>query len=100
VIDSTSPAGTPAAGGPFAGIRRRVAAVAGRLVCDECGTELDADTERCPACAQRRRRHAGMESVVETYMGDRPGVNVERSDDADGTTGLDVESTEPEGWPW
>jgi hypothetical protein len=100
VSDSTTPAGTPAAGRPFAGIRRRLADLEGRVLCDECGTELDPGTEQCPACAQRRRRRAGLESVIDTYSGDRPWVTVERSDDEDGTSGPAIEADEPGGWPW
>jgi len=100
VIDSTSPAGTPAAGRPFSGIRRRIAAVAGAPLCDECGTELDPASERCPACAQRHRGHAGLESVLDTYASDRPVVTVERSDADDGMTGPATDDTDPAGWPW
>jgi hypothetical protein len=100
VSDFTTPAGTPAAGRPFAGIRRRLAELEGRVICDECGSDLDPGTERCPACAQRRRRHAGLESVIDTYSGDRPCVTLERSDDEDGTSDPAAEANEPEGWPW
>jgi hypothetical protein len=102
VKDSTSPAGTPAAGRPFAGLRRRLAAaVDGRVICDECAGAYDAAEDRCPACVQRRRRRAGLETVIDTYAGDRPWMTVERSDPDDGGTGPDLATDdEPEGWPW
>jgi hypothetical protein len=102
VNDSTTPAGTPAGGGPFAGLRRRVTGlVDGRVCCDECGTSLDPAADRCPTCAQRRRRRAGLETVIDSYGGERPWATVERSDHHDGTTGPTLErDDEPEGWPW
>jgi hypothetical protein len=101
VSDSTTPAGTPAAGRPFAGIRRRVAELEGGVLCDECGTELDPRADRCPACSQRRRRRAGLETVIDTYAGDRPWLTVERPDPGDGATGPELASDDdPEGWPW
>ncbi len=99
--DSTSPAGTPAAGRPFAGLRRRLAtAIDGRVVCDECATAYDAGEDRCPACAQRRRRRAGLETVIDTYGGEPPWVTIERSDSHDGENGPELVADEPEGWPW
>jgi hypothetical protein len=101
VNDSTTPAGTPAAGRPFSGLRRRLAAaIDGRVICDECATAYDASEDRCPACLQRRRRRAGLETVIDTYVTDRPWVTIERSDLNDGTTGPDIEADEPEAWPW
>jgi hypothetical protein len=103
VPDSTTPAGTPAAGRPFAGIRRRLADVIdGRVTCDECGTSYEPDIARCPTCAQRRRHRAGLESVIECYGGDRPYVTVERSDALDGTADPFLVDGDdgPEGWPW
>ena len=101
VSDSTTPAGTPAAGGPFPGIRRRFAALAGEIRCEECATELDPEAVKCRACSQRRRHRAGLESVIESYGSERPWVTVHRSDDYDGTTGPTPEiDEEPEGWPW
>jgi hypothetical protein len=49
---------------------------------------------------QRRRRRAGLETVIDTYVTDRPWVTIERSDLNDGTTGPDIEADEPEAWPW
>jgi hypothetical protein len=94
-----TPAGTPAAGRPFPGLTRRI--LAGPVRCDVCGSDLDPDAEWCSACAQRRRRRAGLEAAVDTYGAERPWVTLHRSDDHDGTSGpaLD-ESDEPEGWPW
>jgi hypothetical protein len=69
--------------------------------CDECGTVFNADAVKCPTCVQRRRRRAGLETVIECYGGDRPWTTVERSDDYDGTTGVTPKTgDEPEGWPW
>ena len=104
--DSTTPdgtpAGTPAAGRPFPGLRRRLTGfVGGPVGCDECGTELDSDAVVCRTCAQRRRRRAGLETVIECYAGDRPWTTVVRSDEYDGTRGPTPETgDEPEGWPW
>ena len=100
--DSTTPAGTPAAGRPFSGVRRRlVDAIDSRVRCDECGTSFEPDVARCLACSQRRRHRAGLESMVDCYGGDRPYVTVERSDLADGTHDpWDDSEGEPEGWPW
>ena len=101
------PAATPAAGSGFVGMRRRVmTTLRGETICDECGTAFDDD--RCPTCAQRRRRRAGWESVVETYGGRRVWVTVERADedDGDGWWPTRVQSIdgqgddEPDGWPW
>src|SRR4029450_13455290 len=101
MTDSTSPAGTPAAGRPFAGLRRRLAAaIDGGVICDECATAYEASEDRCPACVQRRRRRAGLETVIDTYAGDRPWVTVERSDINDGPTGPELEVAEAAGWPW
>jgi hypothetical protein len=99
VNDSTTPAGTPAAGRPFPGLARRI--LAGPIRCDVCGTDLDPDDEWCPACAQRARRRAGLEAAIDTYGAERPWVTLHRSDENDGTRGpaLD-ESDEPEAWPW
>ena len=98
--DSTTPAGTPAAGRPFTGVRRRLAdAIDRRVRCDECGTSYEPTARGCPTCMQRRRHRAGLESVVECYGGDRPYATVERSDALDGTRGVDAED-EPESWPW
>jgi hypothetical protein len=101
VNDSTTPAGTPAAGRPFTGLRRRLAAaIDGRVICDECATAYDVGQDRCPACVQRHRHRAGLETVIDTYAGDRPWVRVERSDLNDGTTGPELEVDEVEGWRW
>jgi hypothetical protein len=61
-------AGTPAAGGRFVGMRRRVVrAATGTVLCDECGTAFDED--RCPTCvavfvsAWRSRAAAGPRRV-------------------------------------
>jgi hypothetical protein len=100
-------AGTPAAGSRFVGMRRRfVTTLRGETVCDECGTAFDDD--RCPSCAQRRRRRAGLESVIETYSGRRVWVTLERADDDDGdgwwpSRARDLDDhgeDEPGGWPW
>jgi len=100
-------ASTPAAGSRFVGMYRRITTtVRGETRCDECGTVFDGD--RCPTCAQRRRRRAGLESVVETYAGHRVWVTVERADEDDGggwwATGVreldDEGDDEPGGWPW
>jgi len=99
VTDSTTPAGTPAAGRPFPGLARRI--LAGSMRCDVCGSDLDPDAEWCPACAQRRRHRAGLEAGVDTYGSEYPWVTLHRSDDNDGTTGPAFdEGEEPEGWPW
>ena len=99
MTDSTTPAGTPAAGRPFPGLARRV--LAGRVRCDTCGTALDPADAWCPSCAQRRRRRAGLETTLDTYGSDRPWRTVERSDHNDGSTGPTFdEDHEPEGWPW
>ena len=100
--DSTTPAGTPASGRPFSGLRRRLADVIdGRVRCDECGTSYEPDVGRCPTCAQRRRHGAGLEAVIECYGGDRPYTTVERSDLADGTRDHNLgDEADPEGWPW
>src|SRR4029453_5104982 len=97
--NSTTPAGTPAAGRPFPGLTRRI--LAGPIRCDVCGSDLDPDDEWCPACAQRRRSRAGLEAAIDTYGAERPWVSLHRSDENDGTTGpvLD-EDDEPESWPW
>jgi hypothetical protein len=86
--------------------RRIVTTLRGETVCDECGTTFDDD--RCPTCAQRRRRRAGLESVFETYAGNRVWVTVERADADDGdgwwpTQARDLDDQvddEPGGWPW
>ena len=99
MFDSTTPAGTPAAGRPFHGFRRRLAdLIDGRVCCDECGTSYEPGQGTCPTCAQRHRRVAGLESAVESYGGDRSYLTVERSDPDDG--GRVGENGEPEGWPW
>jgi hypothetical protein len=87
-------------------MRRRITtALRGEVICDECGTAFDG--ERCPTCAQRRRRRAGLEAVVETFGNDRRYVVVERSDEDDGAgwwptenRRLDEDRDEPGGWPW
>jgi hypothetical protein len=89
-------------------MRRRItAAVRGDAICDGCGTSFEG--ERCPSCAQRRRRRAGLEAVIETYGNDRRWVIVERSDDFDGgrweptrvrDLAEDQGDNELEGWPW
>jgi hypothetical protein len=101
-------AATPASGSRFVGMRRRVvAAVQRETICDECGTAFEA--ERCPTCAQRRRRLAGLEMGVETEGSCRIWVTVERCDDDDGagwwpTSVQPLEDgkgdDEPDGWPW
>jgi hypothetical protein len=104
VNNNSTPAGTPAAGRPFPGMRRRVERVVmGQVVCDECGTPYHED--RCPTCAQRRRRRAGLEVAVQTYGGERWWVTLERSDPDDGGGWWPAErrpadDDEPEGWPW
>jgi hypothetical protein len=100
MADSTTAAGTPAAGRPFPALRRRLAAIDGQVVCDECGTAYDAGADRCPTCVQRRRRGDGLEAVIEAYGDARPWTTVERSDALDGTRGPEVEGDETEGWPW
>jgi hypothetical protein len=96
--DSTHPARTPGAGHPFTGLVRR--STDGPRRCDECGGHLDPDDDWCPACAQRRRRRAGLETVIDTDLHHRWST-VERSDINDGTTGESLEDPdEPEGWPW
>jgi hypothetical protein len=100
VVDSTTPAGTPASGRPFPALRRRLAAVEGRVVCDECGSVYDAGADRCPTCVQRHRRGAGLEAGIDMYGGERPWTTVERSDPLDGTRRPDTEDGEAEGWPW
>jgi hypothetical protein len=102
MTDSTTPAGTPAAGRPFPGLRRRLAAaIDGRVICDECASAYDASEDRCPACAQRRRRRAGLETVIDTYAGDRPWMTIERADPDDGAAGPETGAGDgPEGWPW
>jgi len=106
---SSGSAATPAGGGPFVGMRRRVRrAVSGEVVCDECGTVFDG--EFCPTCRQRRRRRAGLEGVIDTIGGDRVWVTVERADDHDGGgwwppdrrpyDDEDQGDDEPGGWPW
>jgi hypothetical protein len=101
------PAATPAAGSRFAGMRRRITTtLQGETICDECGTAFDA--ERCPTCAQRRRRRAGLESVIETYSGRRVWVTMDPADEDDGggwwpvrARDLDDEGNdEPGAWPW
>ena len=96
------PASTPASGGRFVGMRRRVVrAVMGEIVCDECGTPFDED--QCPTCAQRRRRRAGLEVAVETTGGDRWWVTMERADAEDGGGWWPAEARpteDTEGWPW
>jgi hypothetical protein len=98
MTDSTTPAGTPAAGRPFTGLRRRLAAaIDGRVICDECASAYDASEDRCPACAQRRRRRAGLETVIDTYAGDRPWMTIPD----DGAAGPETGAGDgPEGWPW
>jgi hypothetical protein len=97
VNDSTHPARTPGAGHPFTGLIR---SSDGPRRCDECGSDLDPDDDWCPACAQRRRRRAGLETAIDTHLR-RPWATVERSDPDDGTTGPALDETdEPEGWPW
>jgi hypothetical protein len=102
MTDSTSPAGTPAAGKPFTGLRRRLAgALDGRVICDECATAYDANEDRCPACAQRRRGRAGLERVIDTYAGERPWVTIERPDPGDGASVPELAPDDgSEGWPW
>jgi hypothetical protein len=88
--------------------RRITTSLRGEVICDECGTAFDAD--RCPTCAQRRRRRAGLEAVVETYGGRRLWVTMERADDDDGggwwpsrVRPYDDDGEgddEPDGWPW
>ena len=96
--DSTHPARTPGAGHPFTGLVRR--STDGPRHCDECGTRLDRDDDWCPACAQRRRRRAGLETVIDAHLR-HSWSTVERSDINDGTTGAELdEGDEPEGWPW
>jgi hypothetical protein len=103
---SDGSAATPAGGSRYVGMRRRITtALRGEVICDECGTAFDG--ERCPTCAQRRRRRAGLEAVVETFGNDRRYVVVERSDDDDGAgwwptenRRLDEDGDEPGGWPW
>jgi hypothetical protein len=69
--------------------------------CDVCGTDLDPADEWCPACAQRRRRRAGLEAAVDSYGAEQPWVSMHRSDNNDGTSGAAFdEDGEPEGWPW
>ncbi|MGH9004315.1 MAG: hypothetical protein ACRDYV_14415 [Acidimicrobiia bacterium] len=99
--EPTTPAGTPAAGRPYPAIRHRLAATAGQVICDECGTTYDAGAECCPGCVQRRRRRGGgLEAVTETFDSDHPWTTVERSDALDGTRRPDTEDGEAEGWPW
>jgi hypothetical protein len=101
VSESTTPAGTPAAGRPFHGLRRRLAdLIDDRICCDECGTSYEPGQGQCPTCVQRHRRRAGLESACECYGGDRPYLTVERSDPDDGTTDGLGEDGEPDGWPW
>jgi hypothetical protein len=102
VPEPTTPAGTPAAGRPFPAIRLRLAdAVDGRVRCEECGTAYDPDADRCPTCAQRvRRGGGGLETVIDTWGGDRPWTTLERSDALDGTRDTAVADDEAEGWPW
>jgi recombinational DNA repair protein RecR len=93
---------TPAGGGRFVGMRRRVVrTVMGKVFCDECGNPFSED--RCPYCRQRRRGRAGLEGVVETYGGDRLWVSMERADDQDGqwfpAEARPVDEN-AEGWPW
>jgi hypothetical protein len=105
---SNGSAATPAGGGPFVGMRRRVRrAVTGEVVCDECGTVFDG--EFCPTCRQRRRRRAGLEAVIDTIGGDRVWVTVERADHNDGGGWWPTDRVpydehqgegEPGGWPW
>jgi hypothetical protein len=100
VADPTTPAGTPGAGRPFPAIRRRLAAAAGQVICEECGSVYDAGADRCPTCVQRGRRGAGLEAVIDVYGGERPWSTVERSDALDGTRGPEGEDGDAEGWPW
>jgi hypothetical protein len=106
---SNRSAATPAAGLRYVGMRRRITtALQGEVICDECGTAFDGD--QCPTCAQRRRRRAGLEAVVDTYGGDRLWVTMERADDDDGggwwPTSIrpyhddDEAEGEPGSWPW
>jgi hypothetical protein len=106
---SNGAAATPAGGSRHVGMRRRITtSLRGEVICDECGTAFDAD--QCPTCAQRRRRRAGLEAVVETYGGRRLWVTMERADDGDGggwwpsrVRPYDDEGQgdhEPDGWPW
>jgi hypothetical protein len=99
---NNGPASTPAGGGRFVGMSRRVArAVMGKIVCDECGTPFDED--QCPTCAQRRRRRAGLEVAVETTAGDRWWVTMERADATDGGGWWPAEARaadDTDGWPW
>jgi hypothetical protein len=77
------------------------AAIDAQMICDECATAYDASEDRCPACVQRRRRGAGLETVIDTYASDRSWVTIERSDLNDGATGPELATDdEPEGWPW
>ena len=96
---------TPGGGGRFVGMRRRVyRAVMGKSWCDECGNPFTED--RCPYCAQRRRRGAGLESAVETFGGERLFVTLDRADETDGEGWWPTEvdrldgDDEPEGWTW
>jgi hypothetical protein len=103
-------AATPAGGSRYVGVRQRVtAAIRGEVICDGCGTGFDGD--RCPTCAQRRRRRAGLEALVETYGNDRRWITMERSDETDGggweptrVRPYDDDDgqgdDEPDGWPW
>ena len=100
-VRAYEPAGTPAAGRPFPAIRRRLTPSSGQgVVCDECGTTYNPGADRCPTCVQRRRRRGGgLETVIETFDGDRPWTTVERSDALDGTRHPDTPD-DAEGWPW
>jgi hypothetical protein len=106
---SSGAAATPVGGSRHVGMRRRiVTGLRGDVIFDECGTAFDGD--RCPTCAQRRRRRAGLEAVVETDGGRRLWVTLERADDDDGGgwwptrvrpyNNDDGGDDEPEGWPW
>jgi hypothetical protein len=101
--DSTdhTAAATPAGGGPFVGMRRRVyRAVMGHEWCDECGNKFTED--QCPYCRQRRRRGgAGLEVGVDVFpLGWFS--TFEWADDEDGQGWVDDpdEGDDGEGWPW
>jgi len=102
VHDHTTSARTPAAGGRFVGVRRRVARVVmGKLWCDQCGNPFDGD--ECHHCAQRRRGDSGLEIGVSAWGGGNSWSVLDRSDESDGEGwNSDPARTddEAEGWPW